>query len=160
MKKQYETHTRLYRGQHGRDACEFRIEIAGIGRAGDLRLERRSDALVVDVVPVDVPEESVAHNLLRVRWARSQSQFGLAGEQFLKNRHRITRHVDRVQGFVGKNSVVDFVFILTAEWRLLEKHLVDEDAKCPPVYSAAVLLVKQDLGAFSILARYINIKLV
>jgi hypothetical protein len=49
--------------------------------------------------------------------------------------------VDRVQRLVGKDSVIDFVFVFTAEWRLLEKHLVDENAKCPPVDCAAVLLV-------------------
>lgn len=57
--------------------------------------------------------------------------------------------MDRVQRFVCKNGVVDFIFVLTAEWRLLEKHLVDEDAERPPIHCPAVLLIQKNLGKVS-----------
>lgn len=70
---------------------------------------------MVDIIPVDVAEESVAHNLLGVRDPRAESDFGFAGEQFLQDRHGIARHVDRVEGFVRENGIVDLVFVFTAE---------------------------------------------
>ena len=53
--------------------------------------------------------------------------------------------MDGVERFVGKNSVVDFVFVFTTERRLLEEHLVDKNTKCPPVNCASVLLVQENL---------------
>ena len=50
-----------------------------------------------------------------------------------------------LEWFVGKNGVVDFVFVFTTEGRLLEKHLVDENTKSPPVDCSAVLLVEKNL---------------
>jgi hypothetical protein len=96
---------------------------------------------VVDVIPVDVPEESVGHDFLGVGRSRSKSHFRLAGEQLLEDGHGVAGHVNGVKRLIGENGVVYFVFVFTAEGRLLKKHLVDEDTECPPVDSAAVLLV-------------------
>lgn len=106
---------------------------------------------MVNVVPVDVSKEGMRHDLLCIRRARSESQLRLAGEQLLEDRDRVARHVDRVKGFVGKNSIVNFVLVFSTERRLLEKHLVDQDTKCPPINSTTVLLVKQDLHVVSII---------
>jgi hypothetical protein len=54
--------------------------------------------------------------------------------------------VDGVQRLIGQDGVIDLVFILSAERRLLQEHLVDENSECPPIHSAAVLLVKEDLA--------------
>lgn len=54
--------------------------------------------------------------------------------------------MNRVKGLVGEDSIVDLVFVLAAEGRLLEQHLVYQNAKCPPIYCTTVLFVEQDLG--------------
>lgn len=96
---------------------------------------------MVNVIPVDVPKEGMGHNLLCVRGAGTESHFGLAREQLLEDRDGVTGHVDGVEGLIGENGVVDFVFIFSAEGGLLEKHLIDKDAEGPPVNGAAVFLV-------------------
>lgn len=53
--------------------------------------------------------------------------------------------MNRVKGLIGQNGIVDFVLILTTEWRLLKKHLVDEDTERPPIDGPSVLLVQKDL---------------
>lgn len=74
------------------------------------------DPLVIDIIPVDVPEESMGHDLLRIGRSRSQSHFRLSCEELLQDRDGIARHVDGIEGFVGENGVVDLVFIFTTEW--------------------------------------------
>jgi len=106
---------------------------------------------VIDIVPRNVPKEGVAHNLLRVGRAGSESQFRLAGKELLENRDGISWHVDRVERLIGENGVVDFVFVFTAEGRLLEEHLVDEDTKRPPVDRTTVLLIEENLYALVML---------
>lgn len=75
--------TRLDRGQHRRDAGELGIEVARIRRVLDLGQEGWLDALVVDVLPVDVPEEGLGHNLLRIGRATTQALIGLPSEELL-----------------------------------------------------------------------------
>ncbi len=58
--------TRLDRSKHRGDTGKFGIEIARIGRILDLRYEWRCDLLVSEIIPVDVPKESMAHDLLSV----------------------------------------------------------------------------------------------
>lgn len=134
--------TRLDGRKDRRDASKFRVEVARVCCAGNLRHKRCGDALVVDVIPVDIPKKRVAHNLLGVGGAGSEAQLGLPREQLLQNGHRVPWHVDRVERLVGQNGVVDFVFVFAAKGRLLEEHLVYEDAKRPPVDRAAILLVE------------------
>lgn len=100
---------------------------------------------MVNIVPVDVSEEWLAHDFLGIGWSASKSLIRLSGQQLLEDRDGISRHVNWVERLVGKNGVVDFVFVFTAERRLLEKHLVDEDTKGPPIDSSAVFFVEQNL---------------
>lgn len=51
-----------------------------------------------------------------------------------------------VERLISENGVVDLVFVFTTEGGLLEEHLVDENAKCPPVDCATVLFVEENLG--------------
>jgi hypothetical protein len=96
---------------------------------------------MIHIIPVDVPEEGMAHNLLSIRGAGTEALLGFAGEELLEDRHRVARHVDRVEGLICENGVVDFVFVLAAEGRLLQQHLVDQDTKGPPVDRSAIFLV-------------------
>lgn len=80
---------------------------------------------MVDVVPVDVSEESMAHDFLRVCDSGAQSYFWFTGEEFLEDRDGVARHVDWIEGLVCQDGVVDLVFVFAAEGRLLEEHLVD-----------------------------------
>ncbi len=144
--KSHEYLTGLNRRQHRRHTRELLIEVARIRRVGNLRHERRGDAFVVHIVPVDVPEERVAHDLLRVGGPGAEPHVGLAREQLLQDRDRVARHVDRVERLVREDGVVDLVLVLAAERRLLQQHLVDEHAKGPPVDGPAVALVEQDLA--------------
>jgi len=78
-------HTRLHRSQDWGDAGKLRIEIARIRRTSDLRQEGRWYPLVVNVVPVNVPEEGVAHDLLGVSGARAESELGFSCQQLLQD---------------------------------------------------------------------------
>jgi hypothetical protein len=53
--------------------------------------------------------------------------------------------VDRIERLISKDGVIDFVFVLAAEGRLLEQHLVNQHAKGPPIDGPTVLLVEQNL---------------
>jgi hypothetical protein len=138
-------HTRLHGRKHGRNTCKLGVEIARIRWACNLWGKRRLHPLVVNIIPVDVPEERMGHDFLSVGRSRSQSHLRLTSEQLLEDGNRIAGHVDGVERLIGENGVVNFVFVFTAEGRLLEEHLVDEDTECPPVDGAAVLLVQENL---------------
>jgi hypothetical protein len=53
--------------------------------------------------------------------------------------------VDRVERLIFEDRVEDFVFVVTAERRLAEQHLVDEDTEGPPVDCSTVSLFEDDL---------------
>lgn len=135
----------MHRRKNRGDTGELRVEVAGIGGVADGRQEWWGHTLVVDVVPVDVPEESMRHDFLGIRWSRTKTQLRLTGEQLLKDRNRVARHVNWVQRLISENGVVDFIFVFTTEGRLLKEHLVDEDTERPPVNSAAVFLIQENL---------------
>lgn len=75
----------------------------------------------------------------------TQTKLRFPGKELLKDGDGVAGHVDGVEGFVGENGVVNFVFVFTTEGRLLEKHLVDQDTECPPVDGTAVALVHENL---------------
>jgi hypothetical protein len=54
--------------------------------------------------------------------------------------------VDGIERLIRKDSVVDFILVFTTEGRLLQEHLVDEDAERPPVNRATILLIEQNLN--------------
>lgn len=137
--------TRLHRRQNRRNARKLRVKVTRIRRAGDLRNEGRRNPLVIDVFPVDVPEEGMAHDLLGISWARSKAQLGFTSKELLENGYRVLGHMNGVERFIGQNGIVDFVLVLTTEGRLLEKHLIDQDAKGPPVHCPTILLVQENL---------------
>lgn len=137
--------TGLYRRQNRSNAGELLVEVAGISGATDGRQERRRDPLVVDIIPVDIPEEGMGHDFLSIRGTRAESELRFASEQLLENGNRVAWHVDRIKWLVRKNSVVDLVFILTAEWGLLKEHLVNEYTECPPVNCASIFLIQENL---------------
>lgn len=111
---------------------------------------------MIDIVPVDVAEEWLAHDLLRISGAASQSLVRFTDEQFLQDRHRVPRHVNRVERLVRQNSVINFVLVFTSEWRLLQEHLVDKNTKGPPIDSAAVFLIQKNLLKVSIVLHCIH----
>lgn len=133
--------TRLNWCENGSNARKLRVKVARIRGALDLRHERWLHPLVVNVIPVNVAEEGLVHDFLGIRRSTSKTLIRLSGEELLQNRHRIPRHVDRIQRLIGENSVVNLVFVFTSERRLLQKHLINQDAKCPPVNRTAVLFV-------------------
>lgn len=53
--------------------------------------------------------------------------------------------MNRVKRLIGENGIVYFILIFSTERRLLEKHLVDQDTKCPPIDSTTVLLIEKNL---------------
>lgn len=101
---------------------------------------------MVNVVPVDVAEERLRHHLLSVCRSAAQPLIGLACEQLLQDGDTVAGHVDRVEGLVSENGVVDFVLVLTTEGGLLQKHLVNQNTKCPPVDGPSVFLVQKNLS--------------
>ena len=100
---------------------------------------------MVNIIPINVPEERLVHDLLSICWPGTKTLVRLASEEFLQDGDGVARHVDWVEGLVGENGVVDLVFVFTAEWGLLEEHLVDEHSESPPIDGASVLFVEQDL---------------
>ncbi len=133
--------TRLDWCQNWSDAREFRIKVARVRRRLDLGQEGWRDALVINVVPHNVSEERLAHDLLSIGGAAPKALVRISGEELLKDGDAVSRHVDGVQRLIRENGVVDLILVFTAEWRLLQKHLVNQDAKGPPVNRPAVLLV-------------------
>lgn len=145
-------HWRENRGDTG----ELRVEVARISRVANRGQEGRGNTFVVDVVPVDVAEECMGHDFLSICGSGAQSQLRLTSEQLLENRNGVARHVNRIQGLIRKNGIVDFIFIFTTEGGLLKKHLVDEHTKCPPVNRTGVLLVQENLFHKLVNAFYHN----
>lgn len=96
---------------------------------------------MINVVPVDVPEEGMGHDFLGIGGTGAKAHFGLAGKELLENRDGVAGHVNGVEGLVGENGVVNLVFVFAAEGGLLEQHLVDKDAEGPPINSATIFLV-------------------
>lgn len=88
--------TGLNWGQNGGDAGKLGVEVTGISWVLDLRHKGWCHSLVVYIVPVNIAEEWLAHHLLGISWAASESLVGLASEQLLENGDRVSGHVDRV----------------------------------------------------------------
>ncbi len=80
---------------------------------------------MVDIVPIDVPEKRMAHDLLGVGDAGAEADLGFARQEFLQDGDGVARHVDGVEWLVGEDGVVDLVFVFAAEGGLLQEHLVD-----------------------------------
>ena len=72
--------TRLHRRQDRSDTGELLVEIAGISGAADCGDEWRRDPLVVDVIPVDVAEESMGHDFLGIGGTRTETQLRLTSQ--------------------------------------------------------------------------------
>jgi len=86
-----------------------------------------------DVIPVDVLEEWVPLDFLRIRLARTESPQWVASQQLekpvihhifergspltylLQDRDSVAWHGDRVERLILKNGVENFVFVVTAE---------------------------------------------
>jgi hypothetical protein len=88
----------------------------------------------------------------RVRSCKEGGESASALEQvtagtthLLQDRHAVLGHVDRVQRLILENGVKDLVLVVSTEGRLTEQHLVDEDSERPPIDSAAVALLEDDL---------------
>lgn len=101
---------------------------------------------MVNIIPVNIPEERLIHDLLSICRAATQTRLRLTSEELLEDGDRVAWHMDWVEWLIRENGVVDFVFVFAAEWRLLEEHLVDENTEGPPIDSASVLLIEQDLS--------------
>lgn len=65
--------TRLNWSENRSDTCELLVEVTRISRAGDLGEEGRRNTLMVNVIPVNIPEEGVGHDFLGISWSGSQS---------------------------------------------------------------------------------------
>lgn len=88
--------TGLNGGQNGGDAGKLGVEVTGISCGLDLRHKGWCHSLVVDIIPVNIAEEWLAHHLLGISWAASESLVRLTSEQLLENGDRVSGHVDRV----------------------------------------------------------------
>ena len=75
---------------------ELHVEVRGVGLALDLGHEGRLDALVVDVLPVDLLEPGVALDLLGAREA--QPLLGVLGEEPLEHVHQLGRELSGERG--------------------------------------------------------------
>lgn len=137
--------TTLHRCQDRRHTGKFGIKITRVLLVLDSRLERWRYPLLIHILPIHPPEEGMTHDFLRVCRSGAESMCWFTSEQLLQNGNGVAWHMDRVEWFVGQDGVVDFILIFTAEGGLLEKHLIDQHAECPPVDSAAVFLVQENL---------------
>lgn len=133
---------RRERRLHRREIC---VEPLSVRRTAERRLVRRWNLPRHDHVPVCVSEEWVLLDLLGVSWARSQSLRWVSRQEAVQDGDGVGRHVDRVQRLVFQDGVEDFILVVTAEGRLTQEHLVDEDTKGPPVDCPSVSLLEQDL---------------
>lgn len=97
---------------------------------------------MVYIVPVDVPKEWLVHDFLRIRRSASQSLIGLPSKELLEYGHRVSGHVDRVKGLVAENGIINFILVFAPEWRLLQEHLINQDAESPPIHGSPIFLVE------------------
>lgn len=100
---------------------------------------------MIHIIPINIPEKRLVHNLLCIRRSTSQTLVRLTSKEFLEDGNGVAWHVDWVEWLVSENGVVDFVFVFSTEGGLLKEHLVDEDTEGPPIDCATVFLVEQDL---------------
>jgi hypothetical protein len=70
---------------------------------------------MIHVIPIDISKKWLAHYLLRVGRAATEPHIRLTSQQLLENGDGIARHMNRIQRFVGENSVIDLIFILATE---------------------------------------------
>lgn len=70
----------------------------------------------------------------------------MAAAHLLQDGDALLGHVDRVERLVFEDGVEDLLLVVALERALTEEHLVDEDAKGPPVDRATVALLEEDLG--------------
>lgn len=108
---------------------------------------------MVEIFPVHVSEEWLAHDFLSIRWSTSKTLLWLARQELLQNGYRVAGHVNWIERFVGENSVVDLVLIFSTERRLLKEHLIYQNTEGPPIYGTSILLVQQDLVR-SVIVQY------
>lgn len=123
---------RVNRRQRRLLAREFLVEVGRVGRAFDGREVRRWDPFVVDIVKVDIFEEEVSLDVLRVGLASSQSSGRVARKQLdscqlepstettlaaypLKKRDSVPRHGDGVQRLILEDGVEDLVLVVASE---------------------------------------------
>lgn len=134
----------------------------------DVGEEGTGNTLVEDVVPVGILEEEVRLDLGGISLARTESTDRVASEELcvaigrsatalshaiffcisthlLQNRHAVLGHVNGVQRLVLENGIEDLILVVSAEGRLTEQHLVDEDSKRPPIDGTTVALLEDDL---------------
>lgn len=72
--------TGLNWGQNRGDAGKLGVEVTGISWVLDLRHKGWCHSLVVDIIPVNIAEEWLAHHLLGISWAASESLVRLTSE--------------------------------------------------------------------------------
>jgi hypothetical protein len=58
----------------------------------------------------------------------------------LEKRDCISRHGDGVKRLIFENSIKDFIFIVSSEWRLTKQHFISQDSESPPINSSSVTL--------------------
>lgn len=75
--------TRLDWSQNRRNTRKLAIKITRVRRILNLGQERRRNALMIDIIPVNIPEKRLVHDLLRIRGATSKTLIRLTSEQFL-----------------------------------------------------------------------------
>ena len=97
---------------------------------------------MVKIVPMDSLEERMSHDFKGVFKARSQPLFWFTGEQLLYEARGVSWHVEWIKWQVNQDGVIDLIFIFTGEGGLLEKHLIDENSECPPVYWETIFLAQ------------------
>lgn len=90
----------IHRRQNRRNTCKFAIKITRIRRALDGRQERCRNLLVINVIPIDVLEESMAHDFLSVGWAATEALVWFTREEFLEDGDAVAGHVDWVEGLI------------------------------------------------------------
>ena len=121
----------------------FRIEELGVEAVVvllvlEVQLHWRDDLLSHQLIDIQTLEEGMSQDLLRIT-IRAQSLRLVFVEETLDDIRKVVRIIDLVLGFVGKHDLALFdlqeeqLALAIVEWSHTNEHLVDKDAKCPPV---------------------------
>lgn len=129
----------------------------------DFRLERRLHLAILNLLPVDAPEEQVTADVLLASISAAQALRRILGEEALAHVLGLLAQVLRIGHVVVRDGSEQLLLVLAVKRRLADEHLVQEDAVRPPVDRLAVRLIEDDLrgdvvrGAAERLGRLVQV---
>lgn len=75
---------------------------------------------MINVVPINVAEERMTHDLLSISRPTTQAKLWFPSEKLLKNGNGVARHMNRIQRLISQDGIINLIFVLSTERGLLQ----------------------------------------